>query len=61
MVSFKRDSISLSSYDADSIRTTLETWADGIAALINPVSPASPGVRMLRSGLLVRLIQITTS
>ncbi len=33
MVSFKRDSISLTSYDADSIRTTLETWADGIAAL----------------------------
>jgi hypothetical protein len=33
MVSFKRDIISLTSYDADSIRTTLETWADGIAAL----------------------------
>ena len=35
MVSFKRDSISLTSYDAGSIRTTLETWAGGIPALIN--------------------------
>lgn len=33
MVPFKRDNISLTSYDADSIRATLETWAEGIAAL----------------------------
>ena len=33
MVTFKRDSISLSSYEADSIRTTLETWADTVTAL----------------------------
>jgi len=32
-VSFKRDSVTLSSYEADSIRTALETWADTVAIL----------------------------
>jgi hypothetical protein len=32
-VTFKRDSISLSSYEADSIRTNLESWADSIGIL----------------------------
>lgn len=32
-VTFKRDSISLSSYEDDAIRTGLETWADSVAAL----------------------------
>jgi hypothetical protein len=32
-VTFKRDSITLSSYDADAIRTGLESWADGIGIL----------------------------
>jgi len=32
-VTFKRDSISLSSYEADSIRTNLDTWADSIGIL----------------------------
>lgn len=33
MVTFKRDSITLSSYDADEIRTGLESWADSVAIL----------------------------
>ncbi len=32
-VTFKRDSITLSSYEADAIRTGLETWADAIGIL----------------------------
>jgi hypothetical protein len=32
-VTIKRDSITLSSYEDDTIRTSLETWADGIAEL----------------------------
>ncbi|WP_319580771.1 hypothetical protein [uncultured Methanospirillum sp.] len=32
-VTFKRDSVSLSSYEADSIRTGLEAWADTVAIL----------------------------
>lgn len=32
-VTVKRDSISLTSYEADSIRTGLETWADSVAIL----------------------------
>lgn len=32
-VTFKRDSVNLSSYEADSIRTGLETWADTVAIL----------------------------
>jgi hypothetical protein len=32
-VTFKRDSVALSSYEADSIRTTLESWADTVAIL----------------------------
>ncbi len=32
-VTFKRDSITLSSYEADSIRTGLESWADAIGIL----------------------------
>jgi hypothetical protein len=32
-VTFKRDSISLSSYESDAIRTGLETWADTVAIL----------------------------
>ncbi|PKL60173.1 MAG: hypothetical protein CVV33_04035 [Methanomicrobiales archaeon HGW-Methanomicrobiales-4] len=32
-VLFKRDSITVSSYEADVIRTGLESWADSIAAL----------------------------
>lgn len=32
-VSFKRDKIIVSSYTADSILSTIETWADGVAAL----------------------------
>ncbi|PWR71402.1 hypothetical protein [Methanospirillum lacunae] len=32
-VTFKRDSISLSSYESDTIRAGLETWADTVAIL----------------------------
>lgn len=32
-VRFSRDAINVSSYEADSILTTIETWADGITAL----------------------------
>lgn len=32
-VTIKRDSISLSSYEADAIRTSLESWADTVAIL----------------------------
>lgn len=32
-VSFKRDSVTVSSYEADSIKTGLETWADSVAIL----------------------------
>ncbi|MDD1730419.1 MAG: hypothetical protein LUQ50_15295 [Methanospirillum sp.] len=32
-VTFKRDSVTLSSYEADTIRTGLESWADTIAIL----------------------------
>jgi hypothetical protein len=32
-VNFKRDSITISSYEADSIRTGLESWADSIGIL----------------------------
>lgn len=32
-VTLKRDSITVSSYDSDSIVTAIETWADGIALL----------------------------
>ena len=32
-VTFKRDSVTVSSYEADSIRTGLETWADTVAIL----------------------------
>ncbi|WP_319579722.1 hypothetical protein [uncultured Methanospirillum sp.] len=32
-VSFKRDSVTVSSYEADSIRTGLEAWADTVAIL----------------------------
>ena len=32
-VTFKRDSINLSSYEADSIRTSLDSWADSIGIL----------------------------
>jgi hypothetical protein len=32
-VTFKRDSVTVSSYEADSIRTGLETWADTVASL----------------------------
>jgi hypothetical protein len=32
-VTFKRDSVTLSSYEADSIRTGLENWADAIGIL----------------------------
>ena len=32
-VTLKRDSITLSSYEADSIRTSLESWADTVANL----------------------------
>lgn len=32
-VAFKRDRISVSSYEADSILTTIETWADTVGAL----------------------------
>jgi hypothetical protein len=33
MVTFARDRVSLTSYSDDAIRTKVETWADGIAAL----------------------------
>jgi hypothetical protein len=33
MVTFARDSVSLTSYSDDSIRTKVETWADSVAAL----------------------------
>jgi ABC-type uncharacterized transport system permease subunit len=33
MVTFGRDSVSLTSYSDDSIRTKVETWADTVAAL----------------------------
>lgn len=32
-VTFKRDSVSLSSYEADAIKTSLESWADTVAIL----------------------------
>ena len=32
-VTFKRDNITLSSYEADTIRTSLESWADTVAIL----------------------------
>jgi len=32
-VTFKRDSVTLSSYEADTIRTGLESWADTVAIL----------------------------
>ncbi len=32
-VTIRRDSITLSSYEADAIRTSLETWADAVAIL----------------------------
>lgn len=32
-VSFTRENVTISSYEADSIRTTLETWADGKTVL----------------------------
>lgn len=32
-VTFRRDSVTLSSYEADSIRTGLESWADTVAIL----------------------------
>ncbi len=32
-VTFSRDSVRISSYQDDAIRTTVETWADGVAAL----------------------------
>lgn len=32
-VTFKRDSVTISSYEADAIRTTLESWADTVAIL----------------------------
>ena len=33
LITFNRDSVSLTSYSDDAIRTTLETWADSVAAL----------------------------
>ena len=33
MVTFNRDSVSLTSYSDDAIRTKIETWADTVAAL----------------------------
>ena len=33
LVTFNRDSISITSYSDDAIRTTVETWADTVAAL----------------------------
>jgi hypothetical protein len=33
MVNFSRQQVTLSSYEDDAIRTVLETWADGVAAL----------------------------
>jgi hypothetical protein len=33
MVTFKRDTVSLTSYSDDAIQTKLETWADSVAAL----------------------------
>ena len=32
-VTFKRDSVTISSYENDAIRTSLETWADTVAIL----------------------------
>lgn len=32
-VTFKRDSVTLSSYESDAIRTSLESWADTVAIL----------------------------
>jgi len=32
-VTFKRDSVTVSSYEADSILTAIESWADNVAAL----------------------------
>ena len=32
-ITFKRDSIVVSSYEADAILTTIETWADTVAIL----------------------------
>ena len=32
-IAFKRDAITISSYEADSILTAVETWADGVATL----------------------------
>ncbi|MFA4824306.1 MAG: hypothetical protein WC593_04025 [Methanoregula sp.] len=34
MITFSRDRVSLTSYSDDSIRTTVETWADTVTALI---------------------------
>ncbi len=68
-VTFKRDSISLTSYDADSIRTTLETCAEGIAAFINtrfsciirgPDAPVrSPAWPVYHAGYLMLFIPVT--
>jgi hypothetical protein len=33
MVTFARQQVSISSYEDDSIRTVIETWADGVTAL----------------------------
>jgi len=33
IVNFSRQQVTISSYEDDSIRTTLETWADGVTAL----------------------------
>ena len=33
VVTFSRQQVSISSYEDDSIRATIETWADGVAAL----------------------------
>ena len=33
IVAFSRDKIRLSSFEADSIRTSLDTWADGVTSL----------------------------
>jgi hypothetical protein len=33
MVNFSRTQVTISSYEDDSIRTRIETWADGVTAL----------------------------
>ena len=33
MVNFSRNQVTISSYEDDSIRTVIETWADGVTAL----------------------------